>query len=89
MDEQIVFGMEDLYNLGDQDYNDMLFTVSASPFDALDVSSMPTGAPEAGPLATALISASLFAAYARRRRRVAGPDARPNGGGHVLADRAV
>jgi hypothetical protein len=67
MNEQVVLGVEDLFNLGDQDYNDIIFTVTASPFSALDVSSLPTGAPEAGPIATAVICASLLGAYARRR----------------------
>jgi hypothetical protein len=67
--ERIVLGVEDLYNLGDQDFNDVVFTFTASPFSAFDISTLPTGAPEAGPIATALISASLFGAYARRRRQ--------------------
>ncbi|MBK1630595.1 hypothetical protein CKO31_07520 [Thiohalocapsa halophila] len=71
VNEQIVLGVEDLFNLGDQDFNDIVFTVSASPFSALDVDGLPTGAPEAGPIATALISASLLGAYARRRGRSA------------------
>jgi hypothetical protein len=67
--ERIVLGVEDLFNLGDQDFNDIVFTFTASPFSALDISTLPTGAPEAGPIATALICASLFGAYARRRNR--------------------
>lgn len=71
VNEQIVLGVEDLFNLGDQDYNDIVFTITASPFSALDTSTMPTGAPEAGPIATAMICASLFGVYARRRRGAA------------------
>jgi hypothetical protein len=66
--ERVILGVEDLYNLGDQDFNDIVFTFTASPFSAIDIAGMPTGAPEAGPIATALISASLFGAYARRRQ---------------------
>ncbi|MCG6943174.1 MAG: DUF4114 domain-containing protein [Thiohalocapsa sp.] len=66
--ERVVLGIEDMYNLGDQDYNDIVFSISASSFSALDISSLPTGAPEAGPMATALICASLFGVYARRRK---------------------
>jgi hypothetical protein len=68
VNEQIVLGVEDMFNLGDQDYNDIVFAITASPFSAIDVGSMPTGAPEAGPIATAMICASLFGVYARRRR---------------------
>ena len=68
MSEQIVIGMEDLFNLGDQDFNDVVFTVSASPFSALDISTLPTGAPEAGPLAAAMICATLLGFYSRRRK---------------------
>jgi hypothetical protein len=82
-------GFEDLYNLGDQDFNDIVFTLSASPFSALDISTLPTGAPEAGPLATALICASLFGIYARRRRSGARRDIASGGGGHALARGAV
>jgi len=71
VNEQIVLGVEDLYNLGDQDFNDFVFTVTASPFSALDVSTLPTGAPEAGSIATVVICASVFSVYARRRRRQA------------------
>lgn len=69
VNEQIVLGVEDLYNLGDQDYNDIVFAITASPFTALDISTLPTGAPEAGPIATMMICASVFGVYARRRRR--------------------
>jgi len=68
LNERVVVGIEDLFNLGDKDFNDVVFTFEATPFSALDIAAMPTGAPEAGPVATALISAGLFAAYVRRRR---------------------
>ena len=68
LNERVVLGIEDMFNLGDQDYNDVVFTFEATPFSALDIAGMPTGAPEAGPFATALISATLFGAYARRRQ---------------------
>jgi hypothetical protein len=71
INEQIVLGVEDLFNLGDADYNDIIFTMTATPFSAIDISSMPTGAPEAGQVATALICASLLGLYTRRRRQVA------------------
>jgi hypothetical protein len=89
VNERVVMGFEDLYNLGDQDFNDIVFTLSASPFSALDISTLPTGAPEAGPLATALICASLFGIYARRRRSGARRDIASGGGGHALARGAV
>jgi hypothetical protein len=69
VNERVILGVEDLYNLGDQDFNDIVFTFTASPFSAIDIASLPTGAPEAGSMATAFISASLFGAYARRRAR--------------------
>lgn len=78
--EQIVLGIEDLYNLGDRDYNDVVFTFSANPFSAIDIAGMPTGAPEAGPIATAMISATMFGAFASRRRRKAGSKAGSNAG---------
>jgi hypothetical protein len=69
LNERIVLGIEDLFNLGDRDFNDVVFTFAATPFSALDIAGMPTGAPEAGPIATAMISAGLLGAYARRRGR--------------------
>jgi hypothetical protein len=69
LNERIVLGIEDLFNLGDRDFNDVVFTFEATPFSALDIAGMPTGAPEAGPIATAMISAGLFGAFARRRGR--------------------
>ena len=79
VNERVVLGVEDLFNLGDQDFNDIVFTFTASPFRAIDIAGLPTGAPEAGPIATALISASLFGAYARRRRSGARADGERGG----------
>lgn len=67
--QRLVVGFEDLYNLGDQDYNDVVFTFTASPYDAIDTSKIPTGSPEAGPVATALIGLTMFWLTQRRRRR--------------------
>lgn len=58
----LVIGFEDLYNLGDSDYNDVLFTVAVTPYDAIDTSNIPSGAPEASHIATLGIAlAMLFA----------------------------
>lgn len=68
--ERFVIGFEDLYNLGDQDYNDVVFTFSASPYSAIDPTKIPTGSPEAGPLATASIALlPFFIAQLRKRKR--------------------
>ena len=69
--ERLILGFEDLYNLGDQDYNDLVFTFSASPYSAIDTSKIPTGSPEAGEVATLVIVAGLFAVYMYRRRELA------------------
>lgn len=37
----LIVGIEDLYNLGDEDYNDMVFMVNATPNDAIDRSAIP------------------------------------------------
>ncbi len=73
--ERLVIGFEDLYNLGDQDYNDLVFTFTASPYDAIDTSQIPTGSPEAGSVATALIGLTIFWLTQRRRRHT--PHAAP------------
>jgi hypothetical protein len=65
--QRLVIGIEDMYNLGDKDYNDMVFTFQANPYSAIDTSRIPSGAPEAGPLATALICAGVFSTSMRRR----------------------
>jgi hypothetical protein len=54
--QQLIIGFEDLYNLGDQDYNDIVFTVNVTPYEALDTSHIPSGAPEASQIATMLIA---------------------------------
>jgi len=33
-DGHLVYGVEDLYGLGDRDYNDLVFAISADPFEA-------------------------------------------------------
>jgi hypothetical protein len=80
MSSRLVLGVEDLYNLGDKDYNDIVFTFTATPFSAIDIKGMPTGAPEAGPLATAAIMASLFGAFLRKRRQDPSDDAADRSG---------
>jgi len=67
--ERLVIGFEDLYNLGDQDYNDVVFSFTGNPYEAIDTSKIPTGSPEAGPVATALIGLVVFGLYQNRRRR--------------------
>ena len=74
--QRLVIGFEDLYNLGDQDYNDVVFTFTADPYEAIDTTHIPQGGPEAGPVATALIGLSLFWLSARRRANGA-PEALP------------
>jgi MYXO-CTERM domain-containing protein len=69
--QRLVIGFEDLYNLGDQDYNDAVFTFTANPYDAIDTSKIPTGSPEAGPVATALIGLVMFGLTRRRSKRSA------------------
>jgi len=68
--ERLIVGFEDLYNLGDQDYNDIVFTFSATPYSAIDTSKIPTGSPEASEVATLLIVAGMFAGYMYRRREL-------------------
>ena len=65
--KRFVIGFEDLYNLGDQDYNDVVFTFSGSPYSAIDTSRIPSGSPEAGPLSTALIGLCICLLYWRRQ----------------------
>jgi hypothetical protein len=67
--QRLVIGFEDLYNLGDQDYNDVVFTFTDIPFYAIDTSKIPTGSPEAGPVATALIGLTVFWLARGRRKR--------------------
>jgi hypothetical protein len=73
--QKLIIGIEDLYNLGDQDYNDLVFTFSTTPNDAIDLSNIPTGSPEASEIATLFISGSIFSWYLRRRNRT-GRDSR-------------
>ncbi len=78
--QRLVIGIEDLYNLGDKDYNDMVFTFQANPYSAIDTSRIPTGAPEAGPMATALICAVLGVAALRRRKAQGGASSHTGSG---------
>lgn len=72
---QVVIGFEDLYNLGDADYNDLLYTLSTSGGrldpSKIDISMIPSGAPEASDFMTASIGLSILAAklFALRRRK--------------------
>jgi hypothetical protein len=51
----INIGIEDLYNLGDQDYNDIIFRMNITPNSAIDKANIP-GNPAPPPLVTALLS---------------------------------
>lgn len=79
--DQLIVGFEDLYNLGDQDYNDIVFTVTVTPYSALDTSSIPSGAPEASHLATMLIALGMLMLNklksSRRRKSPAEPEGLP------------
>lgn len=71
--ERLVFGVEDLPDLGDRDYNDLLFSVSANPYSAINPGAGAAGAPEP---ATLLLMGSALAGLAgagwrRRKRRAA------------------
>ena len=66
--ERQVFGVEDLPNLGDGDYNDLLFSVSANPYSAISSSSASTPEP-ASLLLMGSAMAGLVGAGWRRRRR--------------------
>lgn len=61
VDDQLVLGFEDMWGGGDEDYNDMVFTFSADPFDAIDTSGIATGAPLPGSLGTTLASVAALA----------------------------
>jgi hypothetical protein len=52
--DRLIVGIEDLYNLGDQDYNDIIFTFSVTPYSAVVTDNMPTGNPEPGVVGTTL-----------------------------------
>ena len=65
--ERAIVGIEDIKNLGDQDFNDFVFSYTVTPLLAA-ADALPSGAPESGPMATALILAALFTVYAVRRR---------------------
>lgn len=58
--EEIYIGFEDLYGGGDQDYNDLVFTVTATPYAAVDTSGIPTGSPEASSITTFAIALMLL-----------------------------
>ncbi len=67
--DQLIIGFEDLYNLGDQDYNDIVFTVSVTPNTALDTTNIPSGAPEASHIATIMIGMMILMMNILSRRR--------------------
>ena len=61
--------IEDLYNLGDQDYNDMIFTFSGVPFSAIDLSHIPSGVPAPGVAATVIIALGVMGVARIKDRR--------------------
>ena len=65
--ERLVIGIEDLYGLGAEDYNAIIFTFSATPFSAIDRSNIPTGTPTPSAAAVSLIGLAVL--YLKRRRR--------------------
>ena len=65
--QQAVYGVEDLWNLGDGDYNDLLYSVSADPYSAINPSA---AAPEPASLLLVISGlAGLAGAGWRVRRR--------------------
>lgn len=67
--EQVVIGFEDLYGLGDRDYNDVVFTYTATPWEAIDLSQIPAGAPEPSENAILFMTGVLAVIYMYRQRR--------------------
>ena len=65
--ERLVIGIEDLYGLGDEDYNDIIFTFSATPFSAIDRSNIPTGTPAPGVVVISVIGTTLLCLQRRRK----------------------
>ena len=59
MDEEVYIGIEDLYNLGDEDYNDIIFKLSVSPIEALNTERIP-GNPAPPVVITAILSLFTF-----------------------------
>jgi len=79
--EEIYIGFEDLWGGGDQDYNDVVFTVTATPYAAVDTSGIPSGSPEASftasfALMLALLVAQLLRSGLWRRPMLPGCQAR-------------
>ena len=53
--ESINIGIEDLYNLGDEDYNDIIFRLDVTPLSAINTQNIP-GNPAPPAVVTALLS---------------------------------
>ena len=66
-----VYGVEDLYNLGDHDYNDLLFSVGANPFSAISGDAAPE--PASLLLMGSALAGLVGAGWRRRRRGKAAP----------------
>ncbi|MCP4176802.1 MAG: DUF4114 domain-containing protein [bacterium] len=66
-DQYLSIGIEDLYNLGDQDYNDIIFKLNVTPTTAINTESIP-GNPAPPPLVTALISLFAFGIVILKRK---------------------
>lgn len=64
-----MIGFEDLYGLGDRDYNDVVFTYTATPWEAIDLSQIPAGAPEPSENAILFMTGVLAVIYMYRQRR--------------------
>ena len=58
--DSINIGIEDLYNLGDEDYNDIIFRLDVTPLSAINTQNIP-GNPAPPAAATALLSLLTFA----------------------------
>jgi len=65
----INIGIEDLYNLGDQDYNDIIFRMDITPTSAINTANIP-GNPAPAPIATALICLFVFGCTYFKKRTV-------------------
>ena len=67
--EMVYLGFEDLYGGGDRDYNDVVFSATATPYASIDTSRIPSGAPEAGQIMSFSIALLLLGVRVLGHRR--------------------